>query len=60
MTFSRPVVSAGRFVFHVESQPEPVIIELAPAPDAGGLACVPMPAFTNRRNRPTVVSYLSR
>jgi hypothetical protein len=33
---------------------------MAPAPDAGGLACVPMPAFTNARNRPTVISYLSR
>ena len=53
-------VFAARFVFHVESQPEPAIAGLAPAPDAGGLACVPMPAFTNCRNRPTVISYLSR
>src|SRR5512147_1357315 len=32
----------------------------APAFCAGGLACVPRPAFTNARNRPTVTSYLSR
>jgi len=41
------------------SQPLDAILGCAPAPGAGGLACVPCPAATNARKRPTVTSYTS-
>src|ERR1043166_1279942 len=51
---------AARFAFHATSHPLPGIRACAPQPAAGAVLDVPMPAFTNPRNRPTVTSYVSR
>src|ERR1041384_2969132 len=52
-------VFAARFAFQATSQPLAGIFTCAPSPGSGGNACVPLPAFTNARNRPTDTSYLS-
>src|ERR1041384_2042840 len=53
-------LSGTRFTFHAALQPLPVTPACRPEPSVGGIACVPIPASTNLRNRPTVTSYLSR
>src|ERR1043165_7091588 len=52
-------VLADRFIFQLLSQPLPGSFGCAPAFSDGGCSCVPIPALTNARNRPTVTLYLS-